>query len=133
MKQFFSILALSLLIVSCSKSKNEVTPPPATVQPTVHGFWKGSYDGSGAYAFLLRPDGTMRVYANSNDTAAAKKADGIYVASYDKNTFTGTYKYISTGTNYTITATMNTSVTEIKGNYKQIDGNAAGTFLINKQ
>jgi len=133
MKKVISILTLAIVIVSCSKSKDDAASPSPASQTSIAGFWKGTYDVSGSYAFLFRPDGTLRVYSNNADTALAKKGEGVYQLTADKKGIDGTYTYFSTGTHYSISAGITNEMKEMKGQYKQLDGNAAGTFTINKQ
>lgn len=126
MKTVFFFLALALLTTACSKSKE------ATAQANIAGFWKGTYDNGGAYAMLFRADGTVRVFANSTDTAVAKKGEGTYEVTAS-NTVTGKYRYMSTGTNYTITSSLDAARTSVTGTYTQTDGIAKGIFTLNKQ
>ncbi len=118
---------------SCSKDKD-------VKKPSLVGFWKGKY-GSGAttyptnlYAFLFRSDGTVRVFTNTDTTAAGTfKAEGTYVLS--GSTVTTSYTYIApgTGTNAT-SATVNPNFTFIEGTWGSgANTSNGGKFFISKE
>ena len=134
MKRFFSkmtcaFLAVSLLAVSCSKDNDDDSTP------TITGFWSGAY-GNGTsiptldYAFLFRTDGTVRVFNNS-DTTAATKAEGTYtISGVNVNT---TYSYIGQTTVYNTKAIANESFTQMNGQWGSgTSTSSGGTFYLDK-
>lgn len=124
MKQTFNFLAVLILLMAsiltfwgCKKSKDDVK--------TVVGYWEGKYgNGSGtptlAYYFLFKSDGSVKVYANTADTASATKAQGTYTVS--GTTIKTTYKFTSNLT-YSTSATVDNSFTSMAGTW----GNNANT------
>jgi len=118
----FALLICAATMVSCSK-KNAVTPAIG-----ISGFYSGNILGSPTTivgpgnAILLRPDGTMREYANdyyslgtsitARDTASAKiKIDGTFKTVYQGSVPTITATWIqkngSPVLTYTLVGTIN--------------------------
>jgi hypothetical protein len=116
------IAGISVAITSCSK-KNAVTPAAG-----INGFYSGNILGSPTTivgpgnAILLRPNGTMREYANdyyslgtsisARDTASAKiKIDGTYKTVYQGSVPTVTATWVQTSGSpvltYTLVGTIN--------------------------
>ena len=132
MKKVLSILALAIVIVSCSKSKDDVAAQPQPAQPTVVGFWKGTYGGNTPFAITFRADGTMRVYANNADTAQASKAEGSYALNEAKTAVNGYYTYLNGSGHYTMTTSLNKEMTQINGQYLKTGTAITGTFSLTK-
>ena len=118
MKQTFNFFAVLILLTTstlifwgCKKSKDDVK--------TVFGYWEGKYgNGTGSpnkpYYFLFRPDGSVRVYANTVDTAAAEKAEGTYTVS--GTTIKTTVKY-SASDIVSTSGTVDNSFTSMAGTW----------------
>ena len=119
---------VAALLVCCKKDD----PDPHTL----NGFWKGkygienTYPGSG-YAFLIRADGTIRVFSSAADTNNAFKAEGIY--SFLGSRITAQYTY-STKEIYSISATVNEKFTFMEGTWGDGDKTSGkGNFFLVKE
>jgi hypothetical protein len=98
MKHSKAILVMGLFtafiyLASCSKKS---TPTPTTPTSTVVGYWFVSSGGSFNQSFLLRANGTLKVYdfyANptSRDTTIAYDGNGTYSVSGNILTITDTF------------------------------------------
>ncbi|MDE3213508.1 MAG: hypothetical protein KGM98_09765 [Bacteroidota bacterium] len=130
-----TLFALAIIIVmsifSCSK-KN------ATTTPSVVGYWAGVYGNGIAtpsifYSFLIRSNGTVRIYANNADTAAADLAVGNY--SYTSSTITiNKYSYINGTGTYSVTGTLSADGKTWSGTWGAgANTTGGGTFSVTKQ
>ncbi|MEZ0539068.1 hypothetical protein [Fibrella arboris] len=125
---FFLLLAVISLAGACKK--DDIAPTPSMA-----GFWVGKY-GNGAaaatvdYAFLIKSDGSMKVYANNADTAKASKASGTYFVSGTK--INGSYSY-SGGTQYSFIATTDDKFTTMSGSWGSGSVTTGNTFFMNKK
>jgi hypothetical protein len=134
MKKFTSgfcptALLAVLMFTACKKDNVDA--------PSIQGYWIGKYGGlteypASFYAFLVRANGTVRVYANISDTANATKGEGTYTFLNGK--FNATYQYKGVSTIYNATATATTSFSMLEGTW----GSAAsytngGKFFMGKQ
>ncbi|GAB3026545.1 hypothetical protein GCM10027051_34170 [Niabella terrae] len=105
-------------------------------KPTVVGYWTGEYGNgndipSHPYYFLFRSNGTVRVYADSEDTATAGKAEGTYIVT--GNTVKTTYLY-PPSTSYSTTATVDEGFTTMDGTWGSgASTSGLGTFRIFKK
>lgn len=81
------IVITCVLLYSCGKSNS--TPKPVTPANGIVGYWFGSaYGGGFNQSFLLRADGTVKVYdfyyhPTSRDTTIAYDGTGTYTVSGD--------------------------------------------------
>lgn len=126
---FVGLLFTLVLVQACKKDKEEA---PA---PSVVGFWVGKYgNGSNAadldYAFLFRADGTLKIYANNADTAAATKATGTYWISGTKVNTTFTY---SNNLKYSSASTADANFTTMSGTWGSGTVTTGNTFYLNKR
>ncbi len=130
-KFIVAVIVSSLFFISCKK---ENCPAPETA--SIVGFWQGKYGGttnypSLGYSALFRSNGTVRIF-DGTDTAAASKAEGTYTIA--GSTVTSTYAYLVGGTQYSISATVDSKFTFLEGTY----GSGANTtnggkwFMIKK-
>ncbi|WP_375448319.1 hypothetical protein [uncultured Fibrella sp.] len=122
------VLAGILSIAGACSKKDDPTP-------TMIGFWVGKYgNGSSAatidYAFLLKSDGSMKVYANNADTAKASKASGTYFISGTK--INGSYVYAGTD-KYSMTATTDDKFTTMSGSWGSGTTTTGNTFFMTKR
>lgn len=113
-KFIIAVIASSLVFISCKK---ENCPAPETA--SMVGFWQGKYGGttsypSSGYSALFRSNGTVRFF-DGVDTATASKAEGTY--SVTGSTVTATYTYLSSGPQYSISATVDGKFTFLEGTY----------------
>lgn len=122
-----SFLIFSLVIVSCSKKKENTNPRDRIV-----GFWSGKY-GTGSqtpdknYSFLFRKDGTVRIYADSADTASSGKAEGTFVVL--NSTVKTPYNYILSGNSFSTSAEVDAGFTTMDGTYgSNANVSGGGTF-----
>ena len=105
-----------------------------TVNPTIVGYWTGTYGGVYGYAMLFRSNGTVRVF-DDVDTAslpAGDKAEGTYTIGTDSvrttYTFTG-----DVGPDYSTAAKMDAADTSMTGTYGYGTSTAgASTFQLSK-
>jgi hypothetical protein len=122
------LAAAAMLAISCSKTE--------TPKPSINGLWIGKYS-SGAtaypiygYAFLFRPDGTVRVF-NDADTTVANKAEGTYAIL--GSTITTNYKFITGGQSYSTSAKINENYTFMEGTWGSgTNVTSGGNFFIYK-
>lgn len=126
---FVGLLFTLVLVQSCKKD-DEAAPAP-----TVVGYWVGKYgNGAGAatldYAFLFRADGTLKVYANNTDTAAAAKATGTYWISGTKVNTTYTYPG---NMKYSSASTADENFTTMSGTWGSGTVTTGNTFYLNKK
>lgn len=124
--------AVIFLGAACKKSNS-----PAPAPRAVAGFWVGKlgYGNStpnDGYAYLFRPDGTVRVYDDAEDTASGSAAEGTYVLK-DSTVMTN-YAYSAGGQAYTSVGVINSSSTEISGTWGVgASPTGGGMFILNKQ
>jgi len=120
------VIAVAVL-TSCKKDK----PSPSVV-----GFWEGKYGFGGSvpdvgYFFLFRNNGTVRVYADQNDTAKAAKAEGTYIVT--GNTVKTTYTY-PPATSYSTIAEVDAGFTTMDGTWGGgANTSGSGTFRVFKK
>ena len=130
-KVIIALLFGSLLVVSCKK---ESCPAPET--PTIVGFWGGKYGLAASYptmgySALFRSNGTVRFF-DSNDTAAASKAEGTY--SISGSTVAATYVYVGTTGQFSVSATVDAKFTFLEGTYGSgLNTTNRGMWFMNKK
>jgi hypothetical protein len=117
--KFFPAMAImaacfSIFLISCKKDKDE--------SPSLKGYWVGKY-GNGAttypdkpQALLFRENGTLRVWANTTDTAVATKAEGTYTVAGNVITCSYTYLAPAAGT-YSVRTEVNTIYSFMEGSW----------------
>ena len=131
-KNFIAVLLVCFIFSSCKKSADPMPTDPGYV-----GLWKGKY-GNGAttypvngYAFLFRNNGTVRVFNNS-DTSAATKAEGTY--SITGGTINTTYTYLGTTQQYSTTSNIDPKYTFQEGTWGSgTNTSNGGNYFIVKQ
>ena len=132
MKKLFGALLLgSIVLVSCKKESC-----PAPESPTIVGFWTGKYGSVSAYptlgySALFRSNGTVRFY-DGTDTTTASKAEGTYTVS--GSTVTSTYNYLSGGSQFSVSATVDSKFTFLEGTYGSgLNTTNGGKWFMNKK
>jgi hypothetical protein len=135
---FFSLVAFSFCVVSCSKDNTQ--PAPAAPTNPIVGLWVGTLTavnepqaGALYYSFDIRTDSTILTYSEG--------ADGNTYFSTGKwnligNAFSATITSTSAankGTVQNLTATYNKSDGSLSsGIWQNALGNASGTFSLNR-
>ncbi|MFT3825644.1 MAG: hypothetical protein QM731_17120 [Chitinophagaceae bacterium] len=129
-KKLSALLLIAVtMFAACSKDKDD--------DVSIVGFWKGKYGSplttypTNGYCFLFRSNGTVRVF-DGTDTTTASKAEGTYTVS--GTTVNTTYSYITGGSQYSTTGTVDSKFTFIEGTWGPgTNATSSGRFFINKQ
>lgn len=132
-KLLFLLMVIGMIAVSLTACKKDDPAPGLT------GFWTGKYGNGNAYptsgyAFLLRKDGTIRVFNDSDTTkASVTPAEGIY--SFLGSTLTAKYTYLGAGgTTFSVSAQVNDQFTFMEGTWGPGDNTSGnGRYFLVKQ
>lgn len=103
----FTLTLIMFFMVGCKKEETT---------KSVVGYWKGSYSPNAGsdWSWLLRADGTVRVYIGADSATASPKMEGSYNLTSDS----------TVSLNYTIPGGFPVSLSNCKINpgYTRIDG-----------
>src|SRR5579863_2056579 len=118
------------LVSNCSKKSS-----PAPIARSVVGYWVGKFADGGAtptngFAFLFRPNGTVRVY-DDQDTASGSATEGTYALT--DSTVTTTYSNGGAYGPYNTVGVLNSTSTQISGSWGDGGTNYnGGIFYLDK-
>lgn len=122
----FSAFFLSFLLLSCSKSKDETTPPPYVVEGIYLGkIGSGIQTPTGHFSIKLKSGGLM----DRINEVGSVTATGTWQLS--GNTFTAHYES-SSGVKVDLTGILNSAQKRIQGNWSSTNGNS-GTYNVTKE
>lgn len=137
MKRFTSLVSslviaiVAVTLTSCKKDEVEAA------SPSLQGYWVGKYGGltnypTNFFAFVIKADGTAKVYADGSDTASSAKGAGNYT--FIDNKFNITYTYPGSGTVLNVTATTTSGFTMMEGTWGTgASYSNSGRFFMGKQ
>lgn len=122
------VIALLVLMLSCSKDKDNTESNPVTIQ----GSWKGAYglsqqDPSHYYAFQIKDGGAVEEYSSSGE----KKAVGTWTLSGED--FSATLTYVSSGSTYKAVAKFNSKAKRLDGTWGYSTPTSGGKWYMTKQ
>jgi len=125
------LCTIAFFSADCKKSNSAAAPPHRSVV----GYWVGKFADGGAtptngFAFLFRPNGTVRVY-DDQDTASGSATEGTYALA--DSTVTTTYSNGGAYGPYNTVGVLNSTSTQISGSWGDGGTNYnGGIFYLNK-
>ncbi len=118
-----AIIALftSAALVACKKENVESVKPF-----TIEGKWVGTTNGSGYFGMNIKPGGSLDRFNSSGSITAS----GTWELHGD--TLSGSYQFLSSGTDVTFSALVNKTQNTFSGNWSN-SGGEIGTMTASKK